>query len=199
MKRLSSAIVLAFVLLTAAGCGERPPSFHALDITGADYGHGFSLTDAAGRTRQLIDFRGKVVVLFFGYVQCPDVCPSTLANLAEVMRHLGADADRIQVLFVTLDPQRDTPQLLAEYVPAFDRRFVGLYGDVATTDRVAKDFKVFYQRRPGVTESSYTIDHTAASYVFDTTGRLRLYVRSGENVDELVADLRQLLGPAVKH
>jgi len=175
-----------------AGCNASGPSFKNTDITGADYGKGFSLTDHTGKTRTLDDFRGKVVVVFFGYTQCPDVCPTTLAELKAVKEQLGAEGNRMQVLFVTVDPERDTPKLLADYVPAFDSSFLGLYGDSAATAKVAKEFRVFYQKVPGKTPDSYTVDHTAGSYVFDPQGRLRLLARHG-NAANLAADIQTLL------
>jgi protein SCO1 len=186
-------LILAAALALAGCSASDTPSFHATDITGADYGSSFSLTDHQGVPRRLEDFRGKVVTLFFGYTQCPDVCPTTLSTMSEVMRRLGADAERVQVLFVTLDPERDTRELLANYVPAFDARFVGLYGDVAQTQAVAKDFRVFYQKSGDVAGGRYTIDHAAGSYVFDPQGRLRLYVKHGESVENIEADIRRLL------
>jgi protein SCO1 len=174
-------------------CTESKPQFKSVDLTGADYGKDFQLTDQNGQPRSLKDFRGKVVVLFFGYTQCPDVCPTTLAALAEAMQRLGPDADRVQVLFVTVDPDRDTPALLAQYVPAFDRRFLGLYGDADATARTAKEFKVIYQKAPGTTPGSYTMDHSAGTYIFDPQGRLRLYVSNGQGPDVFVHDLRELL------
>lgn len=185
---------LGLVLATAAlyGCTGPGPSFKNTDITGADYGKELTLTDHTGKTRTLADFRGKVVVVFFGYTHCPDVCPTTLAELKVAREQLGDDGKRVQVLFVTLDPERDTRDLLANYVPAFDPSFLGLYGDAAATARVAKEFKVFYQKVPGSAPGSYTVDHSSGSYVFDPQGRLRLLVRPG-NVPNLVADLRILL------
>jgi protein SCO1/2 len=185
------SVVLAAVAL--GGCSGSGPSFKNTDITGADYGKDFTLTDHTGKTRTLADFRGKVVVMFFGYTRCPDVCPTTLAELKVAKDQLGDDGKRLQVLFVTVDPERDTRQILANYVPAFDPTFLGLYGDAAATARVAKEFKVFYQKAPGKTPDSYTVDHTAGSYVFDPQGRLRLLVRQG-NIPNLVADLKMLLG-----
>lgn len=186
-------VILAAVAL--GGCSGSGPSFKNTDITGADYGKDFALTDHTGKMRTLADFRGKVVVMFFGYIHCPDVCPTTLAELKVAKDQLGEDGRRLQVLFVTVDPERDTRNLLEIYVPAFDPSFLGLYGDAAATARVAKEFKVFYQKAPGKTADSYTVDHTAGSYVFDPQGRLRLFVRPG-NVPNLVADLRTLLGSA---
>lgn len=167
--------------------------FHATDITGADYAKDFALTDPAGKTRTLADYRGKVVTVFFGYTHCPDVCPTSLSTMKQVLGLLGADAARVQVLFVTVDPQRDTPELLAQYVPAFDPSFVGLYADPDTTARIAKDFKVFYQKQPGASPDAYTVDHSAGTYVYDPQGRLRLYVRHGETAANIAADLRALL------
>ncbi len=178
--------------LALAGCNASGPSFKNADITGADYGKDFALTDHTGKKRTLADFRGKVVVVFFGYTRCPDVCPTTLAELRAVKEQLGEDGKKLQVLFVTVDPERDTPKLLANYVPAFDPSFLGLYGDPAATAKVAKDFKVFYQKVPGKTPESYTVDHTAGSYVFDAQGRLRLFARYG-NAANLVADIQTLL------
>ena len=185
----------AFAALALAGCSASGPSFKNTDITGADYGKEFTLTDPSGKTRTLAEFRGKVVVMFFGYTRCPDVCPTTLAELKAVKEQLGEDGKRLQVLFVTVDPQRDTPRLLAEYVPAFDPSFIGLYGDAAATTKIAKDFRVFYQKVPGKTPDGYTVDHTAGSYVFDPQGRLRLFARQG-NAANLAADIRTLLHTA---
>ena len=189
------SLVAALALLILAGCDGGGPKFRNVDMTGADYAKGFALTDHTGKARTLADFSGKVVVIFFGYTRCPDVCPTTMVEMKEVMRKLGADAGKVQVLFVTLDPERDTREVLAQYVPAFDPRFVGLYGDNATTLKTAKDFKVFYEKRPGTTPGSYTIDHTAASYVFDGRGRLRLYVKH-DQIDSLADDIRTLLKEA---
>jgi protein SCO1 len=183
---------MVLVAVALGGCGGSGPSFRNTDITGADYGKDFALTDHTGKMRTLADFRGKAVVMFFGYTRCPDVCPTTLAELKVAKDQLGEDGKRLQVLFVTVDPERDTRELLAKYVPAFDPSFLGLYGDPAATARVAKEFKVFYQKAPGKTPGTYTMDHTAGSYVFDPQGRLRLFVRQG-NVPNLVADLRTLL------
>ena len=188
--RVLLGIALAAAALT--GCTGSGPSFRNTDVTGADYGRDFTLTDHHGKVRTLADFRGKVVVVFFGYTRCPDVCPTTLAELKVVKEQLGEDSGRLQVLFITVDPERDTREVLANYVPAFDPSFLGLYGDAAATARVAKEFKVFYRKAPGKTPDSYTMDHTAGSYVFDSRGRLRLFVRHG-NVPNLVADLKTLL------
>jgi protein SCO1/2 len=168
-------------------------SFKATDITGAAYGKTLELTDHTGAARTLADFRGKLVVLFFGFTQCPDVCPTTLVTMAEVMKQLGPDADKVQVLFVTLDPERDTPTVLAGYVTAFDPRFLGLSGDAAATTRAAREFKVFMQRNAGTSADNYSIDHTAASYVIDRAGQLRLYVRHGASAADVAADLKLLL------
>jgi protein SCO1/2 len=184
--------LLLFVLLLAA-CDAAGTRFNNVDVTGASYARDFRLTDFNGKPRSLADFRGKVVVVFFGYTQCPDVCPTTLSDMAEVKKRLGPDGDKLQVIFVTLDPERDTPQVLAQYVPAFDPTFLGLYGTRDETAAVAKEFKVFYQKVAGKTETSYTLDHTAGSYVFDREGRLRLFLRHAGAVDPIVEDLRKLV------
>ena len=185
---------LAVLLIAAllAGCGPSGPSFKSTDITGADWAQDFALTDQTGKPRTLTDFRGKVVVVFFGYVHCPDVCPTTLVELRDVVEKLGEDGKRVQVLFVTVDPERDTPQLLADYMPVFHPSFLALYGSLEQTARVAKEFKVFYQKVPGSAPGDYTVDHTAGIYVFDPKGRVRLFVRHGR-LSDLVADIRTLL------
>jgi protein SCO1/2 len=184
----ASLLALAF-----ASCGPSQPGFKNTDVTGADCCKDFRLTDHNGKVRTLADFRGKAVVMFFGYTQCPDVCPTTMLEMKSVLQQLGTDAQRVQVLFVTVDPERDTRELLASYVPAFDPSFLGLYGDLQATAKTAKDFRVFYQKQPGSTPSSYTIDHMAGSYVFDPQGRVRLFVRHGDGGANLAADLRTLL------
>ncbi|MEO1766990.1 SCO family protein [Thiobacter aerophilum] len=186
-------LLLAFLLV---GCGQQPPAFQGTDITGADWGRDFRLTDHTGKVRTLADFRGKVVVMFFGYTHCPDVCPTTLGEMAQVMKRLGPDAQRVQVLFVTLDPARDTPTLLAQYVPAFYPTFLGLYGDEATTRKIAADFKVFYQKQAGSDPDQYTLDHGANTYVFDPQGRLRLLFGFGAGAEPMVHDIKLLLAGA---
>ena len=198
MKKLLPALLTAIALAASlAACDKlpgKPASFQNTDVTGLDYAKDFSLTDHTGKPRTLADFKGKAVVVFFGYTQCPDVCPTTMAEMASVMQKLGPQADQVQVLFITLDPERDTPQLLASYVPAFDKRFMGLYGSLEQTAKTAKDFKVFYSKVPGSAPGSYTIDHMAGSYVFDKDGKLRLFIRHGGTADSIVHDVRQLLG-----
>jgi protein SCO1/2 len=191
------ALIRAGVALSAlpllVACSDRPV-FRNTDITGADFAKDFELTDHHGVVRRLADFRGRVVVVFFGFTHCPDVCPSTMAEMGEVMRALGPQAAAdIQVIFITVDPERDTAELLAQYVPAFDARFLGLRGDAEATARVAKNFRVFYQKVPGKTPGSYTIDHTAGSYVFDRQGRVRLFIKHGAGASPIEADLRRLL------
>jgi len=187
------ALMLGLAALLLGACEAGGPKFAASDVTGSAFGRDFALQDSDGRERTLADFRGKAVVLFFGYTQCPDVCPTTLAALAEAMKQLGPDADRVQVLFITVDPDRDTAALLRQYVPAFDRRFLGLRGDADATARTAKEFKVIYEKVPGATPGTYTMDHSAGSYVFDPQGRLRLYVANGQGPDVFAHDLRELL------
>ncbi len=189
-RRVFNAVLLTGFLLTAC---ESKPVFNALDITGIQgYGSDFQLIDHTGKSRTMADFRGKVVVMFFGFTFCPDVCPTTLSDMRQVAQRLGKDADRLQVLFVTVDPRRDTQELLAKYVPAFNSTFLGLYGDQAAIDKVAKDFKIVHQIQEGKTPESYTIAHTAASLVFDRQGRLRLFVSYGMEVDKLTADIKIL-------
>jgi len=190
---LSSIVRVMGLALALAACGAKGPSFQATDLTGASFGRDFELTAPDGKPRRLADFRGKAVVMFFGYTQCPDVCPTTLAALADAMKQLGADADRVQVLFVTIDPERDTPALLSQYVPAFDPRFLGLYGDADATARTAKEFKAIYQKVPGPAPGSYTMDHSAGTYIFDPQGRLRLYVSNGQGPEVFAHDLRELV------
>jgi protein SCO1/2 len=194
-RRFTSPLILAFLIACAplAACAPDGPKFQSSDVTGATFGRDFQLMDATGKPRTLADYRGKAVVIFFGYTQCPDACPTTLAELAEVMKRLGPDADRVQVLFVTVDPQRDTPELLSKYVPAFDPRFAGLYGDAVATERTAKEFKIIYQKQPGATPGTYSMDHSAGTYIYDPQGRLRLYVSYGQSPDVFAHDLRALL------
>jgi protein SCO1/2 len=197
MKKLLPLLVAAALALSVTACDKLPgkqASFQNTDVTGLDYAKGFSLIDHTGKPRTLADYKGKVVIVFFGYTQCPDVCPTTMAEMAGVMQKLGPQADQVQVLFITLDPERDTRELLANYVPAFDKRFVGLTGTLEQTAKTAKEFKVFYSKVPGKEPGSYTIDHTAGSYVFDKEGRLRLFIRHGGGADPIVHDIRQLLG-----
>ncbi|MDD3352201.1 SCO family protein [Zoogloea sp.] len=194
--RYSVAALLAAGVLVGcspSGEGQGRVGFASSDITGANYGKDFRLKDHTGAVRSLADYRGKVVTLFFGYTQCPDICPTNLLGMAEVMRQLGAYAEQVQVLFITVDPERDTQSLLAEYVPVFDPRFVGLRGDEAATEAVAREFKVFYQKQGGTRGGTYTVDHSTGTYVFDPQGRLRLYVKHGERPEQIAADIRQLL------
>jgi len=187
MKRLLAIAVL----LTLFACSKA--GFNNVDITGASFADEFSLTDHNGVRRTLADFRGKLVVVFFGFTQCPDVCPTTLQQMAEVRQALGRDADQVQVLFITIDPERDTQQLLAQYVPGFDPSFIGLFGTAEETARTAKRFKIFYQKVAGPTPTAYTMDHTAGSYVIDKAGRPRLFLKHNQGAAPIVADLRQLL------
>ena len=196
MKKLLAVGLMALTVLLSA-CERRAAAprveFTNTDLTGLPYARNFALTDHNGKPRTLADFKGKVVLMFFGYTQCPDVCPTTMAEMSAAMKELGPLADQVQVLFVTVDPERDTQQLLAEYVPAFDKRFLGLYGTAEQTAAVGKEFKVFYAKVPGKTPGSYSMDHTAASYVFDKQGNIRLLVRSGQGPAPIVHDLKLLL------
>ena len=185
------AVIAAATLLAA--CSPEAPTFKGADITGASFGRELALADHHGKARTLADFRGKAVVIFFGFTQCPDVCPTTLTTLAEAMKQLGPDADRVQGVFVTVDPERDTAELLKQYVPAFDPRFVGLRGDAAQTEAVAKEFRIIFQKVPGRTPETYTVDHSAGIFLFDPAGRLRVYEGHGQPPDVLAHDLRLLL------
>ncbi|HPU81877.1 SCO family protein [Accumulibacter sp.] len=189
--KILSTLILCLTLLFS-GCSQ-PPTFKSTDVSGSDWGKDFVLTDPQGQARRLADFKGKAVVVFFGYTQCPDVCPTTLLSMREVLNRLGNDAGRVQVVFVTLDPARDTPQVLAEYVTAFHPSFVGLRGDEATIAAVARDFKVFYAKQAGSTAGTYSLDHSTGSYAYDPEGRLRLLIRYGETPDNVASDLRLLL------
>jgi protein SCO1/2 len=196
MRRL---LIVLCCLCTLVACDTKTSapkaSFANTDITGSDFGRDFELTDHTGQRRTLADYRGKVVALFFGFAQCPDICPTTLSDLVQVKQQLGTDGDKLQVLFITVDPERDTQDVLASFVPAFDSSFVALRGDKAETDKVTKDFKVFAQKVAGKDGGAYTIDHTAATYVYDPQGRIRLFVRHGQTLS-LVGDVKQLITEA---
>ena len=195
-KFLLVLLLLVFVPSFIAACGQSkqaPTSLYGTDIGGADFAGDFDLVDHHGEKRQLEDYQGKVVVLFFGYTHCPDVCPTAMMDMARMMKVLGSDASQVQVLFVTLDPERDTQQVLAKYVPGFDSRFVGLYGNPAQIAETAKNYKVFFEKKDVAGRSGYAIDHSAGAYVFDKTGRVRIYFKNGQKPDEMASDLKQLL------
>ena len=179
-----------------SACTPKGPKFQGVDLTGAEYARDLQLPDHNGQTRSLKDFAGKVVVVFFGYTQCPDVCPTSMSELAEVKRALGADGDKLQGIFVTVDPERDTPEMLKAYMASFDPGFLALRGTPEQLAAVAKDFKIYYKRVDGQTPTSYTMDHSAGSYVYDTAGRLRVYHRYGSGAQSLAADVRALLDEA---
>lgn len=200
-RRLTVLAGLSAALCLVAACGRKStdaatqaaPSFNGVDITGAGYATKLSIPDFDGRVRELAEFKGKVLFVFFGYTQCPDVCPTTMAELAEVRRRLGADGARVQGMFVTVDPERDSAEVLKGYLQAMDPSFIGLRGSMAQTEEISREFKVFYQKVP--TKSGYTMDHTAGAYVFDPDGQVRLFVRYGMPVEALTDDIRQLLHP----
>ena len=193
-------IAVGAISISAGGlfsaCSKSAPEFRGVDITGADYARDFALPDQDGQMRSLKDFAGKVVVVFFGYTQCPDVCPTTLQELVQVKQALGADGDRLQAIFVTVDPERDTPEMLKAYMGNFDPTFIALRGSDAQTAAIAKDFKIYYKKVDGQTPTSYTMDHSAGSYIFDPAGRLRIYSRYGSGPDAVAADVRTLLKEA---
>ena len=191
-------LLLVAASAALAGCdgglpGSSKPAFKAIDITGAEYARTLQLSDPDGQLRSLADYRGKVVVVFFGYTQCPDVCPTTMAELAEVKRSLGPDGARVQGIFVTVDPARNTAELLKAYAANFGPDIIGLRGTPEQTTAAAKEFKVFYNKVPGKTDTSYTVDHTAGSYIFDAKGRVRLFTRYGSGAQALADDLKILL------
>ena len=190
LRGLLGGVVL--VALLASGCSEKPP-FQGIDITGADYATGFSLTDHNGQKRTLEDFRGKAVVIFFGYTQCPDVCPTSMTELAQAKALLGPQGDKLQGLFVSVDPERDTPDVMREYMASFDPSFLALYAEADQLPEVAKSFKVYYKKVDGKTPTSYTMDHSAGSYVYDPLGRVRLYHRYGSGAEGLASDVKRLL------
>lgn len=197
-KRNALKLIASYACLTVAAaiftaCSEKGPTFSAIDITGADYAKDFALTDHNGQPRSLKDFAGKVVVMFFGYVQCPDVCPTAMTELAEVKKLLGKDGDRLQGLFVTLDPERDTPEVLKAYMAAFDPTFLALYTTPEKLVVLAKDYKVYYKKVDGPTPTSYTMDHSAGTYTYDTQGKLRLFTRYNSGAASMTADIAQLL------
>ena len=190
-------IAIGALWVGAAGifsaCSPKGPKFQGVDLTGAEYGRDLPLPDQHGKDRSIKDFAGKVVVVFFGYTQCPDVCPTSMQELAEVKQMLGKDGDRLQGIFVTVDPERDTPEVLKAYMANFDPSFLALYGTPEQLAAVAKDFKIYFKRVDGQTPTSYTMDHSAGSYVYDTKGRLRVYHRYGAGAQSLAADVRALL------
>lgn len=193
MRRWLSAAVASAALALAA-CQPAPtPEFLATDITGAEFARDFSLVDHNGQTRTLADFRGKVVAIFFGYTHCPDVCPTTLSDFAAALRQLGPEAERVQVIFVTVDPARDTPELLRQFVPAFNPGFLGMYTDPETLRQLAKEFKVVYQKTAVKAADDYLIDHSAGTYVYDPQGNLRLLMPYGTRPDAIAQDLKTLL------
>jgi protein SCO1/2 len=186
-------LLAASLCVSLAGCGRTDtPGFKLTDVSGAGFGKELNLTDHNGRPRTLADFRGKVVTVFFGFTHCPDACPTTMIELAEVAKALGPDADKLQVLFVTVDPERDTQSVLAQYVPSFDPRFLGLYGDAAATARAAKEFKIYYNKQPPK-DGSYSVDHSAGTFILDAQGRLRLFAQYGQGAPAIVHDVRVLL------
>jgi protein SCO1/2 len=193
MFALRSFLIAAMAMILVA-CSPKP-EFKNIDITGSTaFGKDFNLLDPDGNTRTLADFKGKVVVMFFGYTQCPDICPTTLTEMQQVMTLLGPQSDKVQVLFVTVDPERDTAAILKQYVPSFDPRFLGLRpADEAALEKVAKDFKIYYKKVPGKSPGSYTMDHTAGSYAFDPQGRLRLYIKHAQGPETLTHDLKELM------
>ncbi len=195
---IRSVLVMLAAVVALGACSDKPgaASFHSIDVTGADYADGFTLTDHNGQTRTLADFKGKVVVIFFGYTQCPDVCPTSMSELAQARQLLGADGERLQGLFVSVDPERDTPEIMKAYMASFDPSFLALYAKPNELPELAKRFKVYYKKVPGSTPETYTMDHSAGSYIFDPSGRVRLYSRYGGGAQVLADDVKKLLDGA---
>jgi protein SCO1 len=191
MKKLF--IFALFLFVAACQPAQTPAAFNATDITGANFAKGLTLTDHTGKTRSLTDFKGKVVALFFGYTHCPDVCPTTMSDLKTTMKLLGDKSDQVQVLFVTVDPARDTQEVLAQFVPSFDKRFIGLRGNLQETAETLGNFKIFYSKVEGKTKDDYSIDHSAGIYIFDKEGKVRLFMHNGEKPVEMESDIKQLL------
>lgn len=191
LKYLFLAVMVA--LLAACSPASEEASYFGTDITGADFASGFKLTDHHGEIRQLSDYQGKVVALFFGFTHCPDICPTTMADLAAAMKLMGGNSDEVQVLFVTVDPERDTPEVLAQFVPSFDSRFIGLTGTTEEIDQVAKAFKIFYARQQEAGQTGYSFDHSAGVYVYDRQGKIRIYLKYGQKPVEIAHDLSRLL------
>lgn len=189
-------IIATVLIMLATACGQpNAPKFQLTDVTGANFGKTLALNDHMGKPRTLADFKGKVVVIFFGFTQCPDVCPTTLAEMGKVIKELGADGDKVQVLFVSVDPERDTPELLKQYVTAFHPSFLGMVGDAEATARAAKEFKIYVQKQPAKS-GSYSVDHSAGTFILDQQGRLRLFAQHGAGAPALVGDIRKLLKQA---
>jgi len=186
---IGSAVVVGLL----PSCAPDAPKFNAVDITGAEYARDFPLTDHLGQRRSIKDFPGKIVAVFFGFAQCPDVCPTTMAEMAEVKKLLGTDGQKLQVIFITVDPQRDTAEVMKAYMANFDPTFLALLPNPEQLEVVAKDFKVFYKRVDGSAADRYTMDHTAGTYVFDTKGRIRLFSRYGSGTQEIADDIKALL------
>jgi protein SCO1/2 len=193
-RMFAAAVVCALIFLGLSACNKSEISeFHSIDVTGADYARRWSMPDAYGQQRSMDEFTGQVVYVFFGYTQCPDVCPTTMAEIASVKKNLGADSRKFQVIFVTVDPERDTPEILRAYVGAFDENAIALVGNSEQLAEMAREFKVVYQKVPGQSEGTYTMDHSAGGYIYDTHGKLRLYSKYGMPVEDLTADIVKLL------
>jgi len=196
LKKIAASALSVWVTGQLSACSEKGPSFTAIDLTGADYAKDFALTDHNGQLRTLKDFQGKIVMMFFGYTQCPDVCPTSMSEMAAIRQLLGKDGERVQGLFVTVDPERDKPEMLKEYMQAFDPTFLALVPTPEQLVPLAKDYKVYYKKVDGPTPTSYTMDHTAGCYVYDTRGKLRLFTRYGTKPELTAADVRILLQQA---
>lgn len=192
-SKARTLLLAVLAMLFMASCSDKATTFHTIDVTGKDYAQSFSMPDTSGKMRTLADFKGKIVYVFFGYAQCPDVCPTTMVEMAEVKKQLGKDADKLQLVFVTVDPERDTPEIMQAYITAFDPQGVALVGSLEQLAAMASEYKVFYRKVGGTGQNDYTMDHSAGGYIYDTTGKLRLYAKYGTPVDDLTSDIRKLL------
>ena len=194
IKSIAVCALFAGATSVLVACSpEEKPQFKSIDLTGADYAKDFALADQNGQQRSMKDFSGKVVIVFFGFTQCPDVCPTSMGELAQIKKTMGADSDKLQVIFITLDPERDTAELLKAYMGNFDPTFIALRPTMNQLPQVAKDFKIYYKKVEGTTPGSYSMDHSAGSYIYDPKGNIRLYSRYGNDAQGLTSDLRLLL------
>jgi len=193
-SKLWGGVLSLFLMAVLTACSpNKPLALVGTDVTGADFANAFSLTDHTGQPRQLSDYKGKILAVFFGYTHCPDVCPTTMADLAKAMKMLGKDSEQVQVLFITLDPERDTQEVLAQFVPSFDSSFIGLYGNAEQTEAVTKNYKIFASKQTEAGKSGYVLDHSAGVYLYDKEAKVRVYVRYGQTPSEIANDIKHVL------
>ena len=195
LQCINPLLIACLLVFSLVACNKNEPNTHFIgtDITGADFSQSFHLIDHLGKPRILDDFKGKAIVLFFGYTHCPDVCPTTMNDLKNTMKLLGSKADEVQVLFITLDPERDTQAVLAQFIPSFDSRFLGLRGNATQTAEAITNFKIYAKKVESAGKSDYTLDHSAGMYVYDKSGKIRIYINYGQKPVEIASDIRQIL------